>query len=244
MGYRWDVAVQDGRALTIGRPLWLALTGRRGYDRGVSATPDMTPEKRGVAPAVVSSTPLPLESTHDLLVRARAGESTAIELLFARCLPAVNRWARGRLPQYARRLSDTQDLVQEAVLHTLRHLADFEPRHQGALQAYLRQAVANRIRDEIRRVHRRPNQVDLSETYADAAPSPLERAIGAEGIERYEAALSRLAPAEREAIVARIELQQSYEEVAIALGKPTANAARIAVTRALGRLVKELGHER
>jgi RNA polymerase sigma-70 factor (ECF subfamily) len=78
----------------------------------------------------------------------------------------------------------------------------------------------------------------------DPAPSPLEHAIGREGIERYEAALQRLKPADREAIVARLELQQSYEEVAVALGKPTANAARVAVTRALARLLRELDHGR
>ena len=48
---------------------------------------------------------------------------------------------------------------------------------------------------------------------------------------------------DREAIVARIELQQSYEEIAVALGKPTANAARAAVTRALARLIDELDRE-
>ena len=82
--------------------------------------------------------------------------------------------------------------------------------------------------------------VELVDGHRDPAPSPLERAIGAEGFERYEAALARLKPADREAIIARLELQQSYEEVAVALGKPNANAARVAVTRALARLVKEL----
>ena len=55
--------------------------------------------------------------------------------------------------------------------------------------------------------------------------------------ERYEAALQELKPADREAIIARIELQQSYEEVAIALGKPSADSARMAVTRAIARLI-------
>jgi RNA polymerase sigma factor (sigma-70 family) len=185
-----------------------------------------------------------LDTTHELLARARAGDERSMEALFARCLPALRRWARGRLPRYARDLSDTQDIVQETVLHTLNRLDAFEPRHQGALQAYLREAVANRIRDQIRRVQRRPSPVELVDAHADAAPSPLEHAIGREGIERYEAALHRLKPSDREAIVARIELQQSYEEVAIALGKPNANAARVAVTRALARLVEEMGHER
>jgi DNA-directed RNA polymerase specialized sigma24 family protein len=45
---------------------------------------------------------------------------------------------------------------------------------------------------------------------------------------------------DRAAIVARIELQHSYAEVASALGKPTANAARVAVVRALDRLIREM----
>jgi RNA polymerase sigma-70 factor, ECF subfamily len=187
--------------------------------------------------------PEAMESTLDLLARAKGGQSDAVERLFQRVMPALRRWARGRLPPYARDLSDTQDLVQETVLHTLHRLDTFEARHQGALQAYLRQAVVNRIRDEIRRVGVRPAPLELSERHPDLAPSPLEQAIGREGIERYEAALARLRPTEREAIVARMELQQSYEEVAIALGKPNANAARVAVKRALVRLVEEMDRE-
>lgn len=184
------------------------------------------------------------ETTLELLVKARSGDQRSVEALFERCLPPLRRWARGRLPAFARDLADTQDLVQETVLRTLTKLSVFQPQHQGALQAYLREAVANRIKDEIRRVHRRPMPVELNDVHADAAPSPLEHAIGREGIERYEAALQRLKPGEREAIVARVELQQSYEEVAVALGKPNANAARVAVTRALARLVEEMDHER
>lgn len=183
------------------------------------------------------------ESTLDLLTRARNGERAAVEALYERCLPALRKWARGRLPRYARDLSDTQDLVQETVVNSLRRLDTFEARHQGALQAYLRQAVHNRIRDEIRRVRRRPEPVELHDVHADRGASPLEAAIGREGIERYEAAMERLRPSDREAIVARLELQQSYEEVAVALGKPNANAARVAVKRALARLVEQMSRE-
>lgn len=188
--------------------------------------------------------PDPMETTLDLLARARAGDRGSLDALFERCLPPLRRWARGRLPGYARDLADTQDLVQETVLHTLNRLPAFQPRHQGALQAYLRQAVANRIRDEIRRVQRRPSPVALEDVHADSGPSPLEHAIGREGLERYEAALARLKETDREAIIARMELQQSFEEVAAALGKPNANAARVAVTRALARLIEEMDHER
>ena len=61
-----------------------------------------------------------------------------------------------------------------------------------------------------------------------------------EGMEHYRAALRRLRPCEREAIVARLEQHHGYETVALILGKPNANAARVAVTRALAKLAVEL----
>ena len=185
----------------------------------------------------------PLENTVALLARVKNGEEDAVSQLLARSLPPLRRWARGRLPPWARSLAETQDLVQDAILKTLPRLATFEARHPGALQAFLRQAVANHIVDEIRKVKRRPAVTVLPDGHADDAPSPLEVAIGREGLARYEAALARLKPADREAIIARLELQQSYEEVALALGKPNAGAARMAVTRAIARLILEMKND-
>jgi len=186
----------------------------------------------------------PLETTIALLDRVKSGDAHALSQLVERSLPPLRRWARGRLPRWARGLDDTQDLVQDAVLRTLPRLTSFEARHPGALQAFLRQAVANRIIDEVRKVNRRPGMVELPDNEPDPAPSPLEEAIGHERFERYEAALQTLKPADREAIIARIELQQSYEEVAIALGKPSADAARVAVTRAVARLVEAMAEQK
>jgi RNA polymerase sigma-70 factor, ECF subfamily len=184
------------------------------------------------------------ESTFRLLERARAGDREALEVLFARCVPLLSRWAQGRLPRWARDAADTQDLVQETVLQTFKRLESFEPRREGALQAYLRQAVMNRIRDELRRFERRPEAVDLDPDAPDTAPSPLEEAIGRQATERYERALGRLKPEDREAIIARVEMGYSYEELADALDKPTPDAARKACQRAMIRLAAELRDER
>jgi RNA polymerase sigma-70 factor (ECF subfamily) len=184
-----------------------------------------------------------LETTTDLLARVKAGEEHALEQLFQRCLPPLKRWARGQLPGYARDMADTQDIVQDAVLSTLHHLETFESRHPGALQKYLRQAVVNRVRDEIRRVSRRPVRTELDEQEPDIAPSPLQRAIGRQGMARYENALLHLRACDRKAVTARFEAQKSYEEVAVILGKPNANAARVAVTRALAKLVGEMDRQ-
>ena len=174
------------------------------------------------------------------------GDEEALNDLFRRHLVPLRRWARGRLPQWTRDLRDTEDLVQETLTQTLRHIDDFQPRHEGALQAYLRQAVVNRVRDEVRRVVRSPAATGLSEehTFQDPAASPLEQAIGQEAMERYEAALLRLRPEEREVIIARVELQQSYQQIATAHDKSSPDAARMAVSRALVRLAEEMDVDR
>jgi RNA polymerase sigma factor (sigma-70 family) len=187
--------------------------------------------------------PVGMLSTLDLLERFKQGDEDAVSLLVERSIPPLQRWARGRLPQWARSLAETQDLVQNAVLRALPHLKTFEARHPGALQAYLRQAVHNHIRDEIRKVKVRPTPTELSDQQPDEGPSPLERAIGQQSLERYEAALKTLRDVDREAIIARVELQQSYDEIAIALGKPSADAARMAVVRALRNLLKAMSNK-
>ena len=181
-----------------------------------------------------------VDSTFDLLARAKAGDQDAVERLFARCLPALRRWASGRLPRWTRDVMDTDDLVQETVIRAFKRIDVFESRHQGALQAYLRQAVMNRIRDEVRRTKRSPVAAELDENQKDRGDSPLDLAIGHEAVDRYEAALALLRPEDREAIVARVELGKSYEDVAEALGKPSVAAARMAVSRALLRLATEM----
>ena len=183
-------------------------------------------------------------STFHLIARARAGDHEALEQLFQRHLGSLQRWASGRLPRWARDLADTDDLVQDTLIQTFKRIESFEPRRVGALQAYLRQAVLNRIRDELRRKGRQPDLAELDGLECDPAMSPLEQAIGQEAVDRYDRALDRLQPEEREAIIGRVEMGYSYEELAEALGKPTADAARKAAQRALVRLAEEMKRER
>jgi RNA polymerase sigma-70 factor (ECF subfamily) len=182
-----------------------------------------------------------LESTVDLIARARAGDELAIERLFQLHFHPLRRWASGRLPNWARSLADTDDLVQETLIRTFRRIEEFEPRRVGALQAYLRQAVLNRIRDELRRKGRAPEAGELDDPEADSAESPLELAIGREAVERYEKALAALRPEEREVIIGRVEMGYTYQELADAVGKPSSEAARKAAERALLRLAEEMG---
>src|SRR5262245_10897335 len=183
-----------------------------------------------------------LDSTVELVERAKSGDRDALDRLFSRFLPSLRRWASGRLPRWTRGLMDTDDVVQETVIRAVKRIDVFESRHEGALQAYLRQAIMNRIRDEVRRTKRSPASTALDDNQADLTTSPLDAAIGQEAVARYEAALARLRPEDRAAVVARIEMNGTYQDVAVALGKPSPDAARMAVSRALLRLAEEMSH--
>ena len=133
-----------------------------------------------------AAAPPGLESTARLIERAQAGDQEAIDRLLARHLQPLRRWARGRLPKWARDLAETDDLVQDTLLQTFKRIGDFECRGVGALQAYLREAILNRVRDELRRTSRRPSTTELDGLEVNPGLSPLEEAIGRESIERYE----------------------------------------------------------
>src|SRR5215208_6660827 len=72
----------------------------------------------------------------ELLLRARSGNTDALNDLCARYLPRLQKWAHGRLPAWARGALDTHDLVQDALSQVIRRLGSFEPRHEGAFQAF------------------------------------------------------------------------------------------------------------
>jgi RNA polymerase sigma-70 factor (ECF subfamily) len=184
-----------------------------------------------------------LESTIELLARAREGDQGAIDRLFHLHYRPLRRWASGRLPNWARALADTDDLVQETLIQTFKRLDVFEPRRVGALQAYMRQAIVNRIRDELRSRGREPEKRELDDLRAESADSPLALAIGTEAVARYERALATLRPEEREAIIGRVEMGYTYPELADALGKSSADAARKAAERALLRLAEVMGQD-
>ncbi len=183
-----------------------------------------------------------LVRTPELVRRAQDGDEEAAEVLCGRYLPRLSRWASGRLPAQVRRTLETGDLVQTSLLKMLRLLAGFEPRHADAFSAYLHTAVLNQIRDELRRLQTRPELVALGDHHADPSPSPLEAAAGEELLERYLIARQRLRQRDRSLLTMRIEMDLEYPEIATALGRPGADAVRMATRRAVIRLAREMEH--
>lgn len=181
-----------------------------------------------------------LESTASLLVRVRRGDDGARNQLIGRYLPAFQRWAHGRLPSYARDLAETDDLVQVTLMSALDHIEGFEPRREGAFLAYLRQILMNKVRDEIRRVGRRPRKETVPEDLAGDVPSPLDQAISEETLEAYERSLAGLPVKVREAVFLRIEFGLTYEQIAEAVESPSANATRMMISRGLVRMAEAM----
>jgi len=181
-----------------------------------------------------------LGTTGELLLRIREGDVAARDALIARYLPILTRWARGRLPAYARDLAQTDDLVQDTLVAALARLNEFEIRREGAFLAYLRTAFLNRMRDEIRRVQRRPVREVMDSEIADHRRSVVEEAVGREALECYEIALAKLSEDQRDAVMLRLEFGYTYPDIATAMGKPTADAARLVVTRALVHIVEAM----
>jgi len=188
--------------------------------------------------------PSDLLLTTELLRQAKQGDPAALDALMTRYLPRLQRWARGRLPLRARSLLETNDLVHETLLKAIEGLDRIEESRTGGFQSYVRQTILNRIRDQMRWAQRRSGSTAVTEDLVDQGPSPLESAIGADVLERYERAREQLTEEERLFVHLRIELDFDYEDIAAIMNRPSRDAARMGVQRSLRKLAEIMGHER
>ena len=182
-------------------------------------------------------TPFDPERSVELLRMAQAGDEQARNDLLARYLPRLSAWASRRLPRGVRSMLDTGDIVQDAIIATLRHLDRIEVRTDNAFEIYVKQAIRNRIID----IYRRPKRIrqQLNDVLPARQPSALDEVIGQEAQERYDAALEALSESDCQLVVMHTELGMRVGQIAEELGKST-DAARMALKRALKRLAEEM----
>lgn len=177
-------------------------------------------------------------SERHLLERARRGSHSAVDTLFRRYRFWLRRWARGRLPRRARGAVDTSDLVQETLQRTFTHLTSFKSTQSRALRVYLRRAVENRIRDEMRRATFRQGVIlpEGSVRASDASIPQLRRLIDDETWRRYLDAVKRLPDRDRRLVVARAELGYNSAQLAFLERLSSPAVARVTLRRAMLRL--------
>jgi RNA polymerase sigma-70 factor (ECF subfamily) len=203
--------------------------------------------------------------TDELLSRARAGDSDA----FGELAEPFRRELQLHCYRFLGSVQDAEDLVQETLLAAWRAFDRFEGR--GSLRAWLYRIATNRCLNALRGKARRPSEVPASaldrpevarpsepvwlqpypdvllEDVADRAPGPEARYQARESIElAFIAALQRLPPRQRAAVLLRDVLGFTEAEVADMLGSSEASV-KGAVQRARATLQTQLAardHER
>jgi len=187
---------------------------------------------------------------HLLLERARAGEATAREELFARSRPFLVSAAEQELRAWLRVKQDPSDLVQVSLLDAHRAFAAFEGKDTAQWQAFLRRILSRNAADAARHFGAAKRyagaELALYPASSDASgrghlePSaggatPSGEAVQRERAERLRDALARLPPDHQEVIRLRNLEQLPFEEVAERLGR-SRPAAQMLWMRALKSL--------
>ena len=174
-------------------------------------------------------------STVRLLPRIAQGDGEAAGVLFERAGSRLRRFARGRLPGWARRRTDTEDLVQESLVRGWKNLDRFQKQPSGSLLRWLNTVLKNLVTDEKRHAMRTGQPEGFPGNPTSHTPSPDRHTLNKERKELFTTALSQLSRDEQ-AIIRRRSDGDSFAQLARTLGKPSADAARMAHSRALRKL--------
>lgn len=135
----------------------------------------------------------------ELLRAVRAGAPEAVDAWFRAEHPEVYRLCFGLLAQ----ASEAEDVAQEAMLHLLDHLPDWDA--SRPYRPWRTTLVLNRCRDRLRRIEaRRSVEAKALRTRSETPlPDPHDELERAEVAELLAVGLRSLSPREREAFVLR-----------------------------------------
>jgi RNA polymerase sigma factor (sigma-70 family) len=187
-----------------------------------------------------------LLQTGELLARFKGGERAAADDLFRRYRPRLDAFLRTRLPPGARRLGDTDDLVQEVCVKILGALDRFELRNIGSFWWFARSIANHHLIDMLRRNKARREAIlpDASDAAPpEPHPGPDDEAASREAAAAFDRALESVSDHVRRGLLMRLELHLDWSVVAADCGFPSPDAARVAIKRALGAIAREMaGH--
>jgi RNA polymerase sigma-70 factor (ECF subfamily) len=232
-GTSFDIADQDAsQSIGLG-----SVTGWRGAEPKGSGPPDRGCEsERGAARTVDIS-------DESLCERVARRDDAAFELLVSRYQQRAYRLAWSIL----RHAEDARDLSQEAFMRVWDAAASF--RGQARFSTWFYRILVNLCLDHRRR-HRwwrfgfgssdEERSDTLAERLADPGPLPGAELGKEEMMQRVWAAVDRLAPQQRAAIVLQVQEGMSTPEIATVLRCSEATV-RVHLHRAVGALRKSMG---
>lgn len=192
-------------------------------------------------------------STQALLQRVHTGDAVALNDLYNRYVMRVLAAVRARLGAELRGKLESWDIVQDALLASLKNVQVFDQSSEGAFLNWLAKVVENRIRDQVdyfradKRDHRLEKPLAGPRSTESSAPldlpergcipTPSQVLMLTEDLARLEKAMDQLPEESRELIIAVKIEGRNYQEIAQACGK-TPDAVRMQVNRALQALTK------
>ena len=130
----------------------------------------------------------------DLVKRVGAGDPAAVQAMVARKLPRMLSLAQRMLGDAA----EADDVAQEAMLRAWKQAPRWTP-GQARFDTWLHRVALNLCYDRLRR--RREIATDVIPDHIDDGPAPDRGLLASETGAQVQAALSRLPPRQREAIV-------------------------------------------
>ena len=178
-----------------------------------------------------------------LVARCLGGEDSAWEEL----LRAHNRKIFNLCYRFTGRPSEAEDLTQEVFIKVFQTLTTYDAA-QGAFPTWLNRVARNHLVDHYRRTHkdRLTSSIEEETGGLEDKPSseeqPLARVESRERHEILQAALNRLSPDMREAVVLRDFQDLDYDEIAEVLGVPEGtvksriNRGRLELARVIKRM--------
>jgi RNA polymerase sigma-70 factor (ECF subfamily) len=189
------------------------------------------------------------QDSTDLLQRARDGSADALNLLYERSAGRLLGYIRARLGRELRARLESRDILQAALLKSVKQLGAFRGQDPRAFQAWLARIAEHEIRDRADHQHRLRRDAAREVALDEEAPVPaitrsaLSRILLDERARRLEAALDTLTPEHRQVILMRKFEELSFAEIGARLER-SEDAARMLFARAMTALTLTLGEVR
>lgn len=182
----------------------------------------------------------PAAHTEFLVDKAKGGSEAAWRELYTRYRKMLVTNVQARIPGFARRHFDAEDVLQAAVMKAWQRIESFQYQGEGSFRRWLTTLVLNEFQNELRGKHR-DNPLSLD---AAAAPSELDRrAVQDNGLSDAKTglleALGQIQDEDRDILIQRVFEERSFDAIAASLECPREKVRQL-YALAVQRLQREL----
>jgi RNA polymerase sigma-70 factor (ECF subfamily) len=198
-----------------------------------------------------------LESEHELVIAALAGNAEAMERLLSQNMSAIESYIKPKIPDNARRHLSPEDLVNEVLAQAYRDIDQFTFHGDASFLSWLKTIANHRLMDALKGIRRKKRGGEyhqlcdvqgsdsagiagLLEMIAKDSHLPERSAARREAEQAIQVALAGLPDDQRHAIRSNVLQGKSIEEIAQEMGR-TENAVRGLIHRGKKNLAEAMG---